>query len=113
INAERSVFDLVQGYRFHLLALSRRPLDADEIARAATELAALPAAVGLDLETHLLARSLIGRDARFLQVESPEVFDAYGVSGRVPQALFLVRPDGYVAFRAVGLEVEMVERFVR
>ncbi len=113
ITAERMAFDLLQGYRFPLLALSRRPLDGDEIGRLAAELAALPAALGLDLETHLIARSLIGRDARFLQAESPQVFEAYGLSRRVPQALFLVRPDGYVAYRAVGLDVASLERFVR
>ena len=112
INAERSVFDLLQGYRFHVLALSRQPLDGGEIARLSAELEALQT-LGLDLDVHLIARSLIGRDARFLQAESPEVFVAYGLSRRVPQALFLVRPDGYVAYRAVGLAVEEVQRFVR
>jgi hypothetical protein len=112
INAERSVFDLLQGYRFHLLALSRPPLDGDEIGHLAGELAALPTTLGLDLDAHLIARSLIGRDARFLQAESPEVFDAYGLSRHVPQALFLVRPDGYVAYRAPGLDLAGVARFV-
>jgi 2-polyprenyl-6-methoxyphenol hydroxylase-like FAD-dependent oxidoreductase len=113
INEARSVFDLLQSYHFHVLALSRRPLDESEIARVAAELAALPAALHLDLDAHLIARSLIGRDARFLQAESPEVFDAYGVSRRVPQAIVLVRPDGYVAYRGVGLDVAAVERFLR
>ncbi len=113
ITAERTVFDLLAGYRFHVLALSRRPLDGAEIARGAAELAALPAALELDLDTHLIARSLIGRDARFVQAESPEVFAAYGLSRRVPQAVFLVRPDGYVAYRAVGLDVAGLAGFVR
>jgi hypothetical protein len=111
INAERSVFDLLQGYRFHVLALSRQPLDGGEIARLSVELDALQT-LGLELDVHLIARSLIGRDARFLQAESPEVFAAYGLSRRVPQALFLVRPDGYVAYRAVGLDVGGAARFV-
>jgi hypothetical protein len=113
INGERSVFDLLQGYRFHVLALSRRPLDGGEIARLSTELEQLPTTLGLDLDAHLIARSLIGRDARFLQAESPEVFAAYGVSRRVAQALFLVRPDGYVAYRAPNLDVASVAAFLR
>ncbi len=40
------------------------------------------------------------------------MFDAYGLSRHVPQALFLVRPDGYVAYRAPGLDVAGVARFV-
>ena len=112
INAERSVFDLLQGYRFHVLALSRQPLDGGEIAELAVELQRLPTMLGLDLDAHLIARSLIGRDARFLQAESSEVFTAYGLSRRVPEALYLVRPDGYVAYRAVGLDVAGAARFV-
>ena len=113
INAERSVFDLLQGYRFHLLALSRRPLDGGEVARLSTELEQLPTTLGLDLDAHLIARSLIGRDARFLQAESADVFTAYGLSRQVAQALFLVRPDGYVAYRAPNLDVASAAAFVR
>ena len=113
ISAERRVFDLLDGYRFHLLVLSRRPLDGDEIGRLRAELDALPAAAGLDLGVHLVARSLVGRDARVLQAESPQVFRAYGLSGRVPQAAFLVRPDGYVAYRAPDADIAAAGRFLR
>jgi 2-polyprenyl-6-methoxyphenol hydroxylase-like FAD-dependent oxidoreductase len=113
ISAELDVFDLLHGYRFHLLALSRRPLDGDEIGRLRGELDALPAAVGLDLETHLVARSLIGRDARLHQAESSEVFQHYGLSRQVAEAIFLVRPDGYVAYRAPGLDVSGVRSFMQ
>jgi 2-polyprenyl-6-methoxyphenol hydroxylase-like FAD-dependent oxidoreductase len=112
ISAKRSVFDLLQGYRFNVLALSRRPLDGDEVDRCTTALGALPATLGLDVGAHLVARSLIGRDARFRQAESAEVFGAYGLSGGVPSAVYVVRPDGYVAYRAPGLDIDAAARFV-
>jgi hypothetical protein len=113
ITAERDVFDVIGGYRFHLLAMSRRPLEADEIARLAADLALWPAAVGLDVETHLIARSLVGRDPRILQAESSEVFRTYGLSRQVPQAVFLIRPDGYVAYRAADLDLTRARVFAR
>jgi hypothetical protein len=113
VSAERRMFDLLDGYRFHVVVLSRRPLDGEEIGRVRAELDALPAATGLDLPGHLVARSLVGRDARVLQAESPQVFRAYGLSRRVPQATFLVRPDGYVAYRAPNGDVAAVARFAR
>lgn len=113
ISAKRSVFDLLRGYRFTVLALSRRPLDGDEIDRCTAELAALAPTLRSDVGAHLVARSLIGRDARFRQAESPEVFEAYGLSARVPAAVFVVRPDGYVAYRAAGLDVDAAARFLR
>ena len=113
ISAKRSIFDLLRGYRFTVLALSRRPLDGDEIDRCTTELAALAPALRTDVGAYLVARSLIGRDARFRQAESAEVFEAYGLSSRLPAAVFVVRPDGYVAYRAAGLDVMAAARFLR
>ena len=108
----RDVFALLQGYRFDVLALSRRPLAEDEIAAASSALAALETSSGVELRTHLVAHSLIGRDARFIQAESPHVFAVYGIGRRVPQAIFLIRPDGYVAYRSPGLDVDGVRRFI-
>ncbi|MEO6028945.1 MAG: FAD-dependent monooxygenase [Candidatus Binatia bacterium] len=113
ISAEQRVFDLLDGYRFHLLALSRLPLDGDEIAHLRAELDAFPDLVGLDVGVHLIARSLVGRDARLLQAESPQVFSAYGLSRQVQQALFLIRPDGYVAYRAPNVDVGAIGRFTK
>jgi 2-polyprenyl-6-methoxyphenol hydroxylase-like FAD-dependent oxidoreductase len=110
----RDVFGLIGGYRFHLLALSHRALTEGEIATIHSELAALhPPLAALDVESHLVARSLIGRDPRLLQAESPEVFAVYGLGRRVPQALFLVRPDGYLAYRAADLDVATVRAFIQ
>lgn len=113
IARHHDVFDLTQGYRFQALALSRKPLDGEEIGRLSEDLAGLPKSIGLDLETHIVAQSLIGRDPRIIRAESNEAFEAYGVSHQTPQGLFLIRPDGYIAYRADGLNVERLRRFIR
>jgi len=109
----RDVFGLIQGYRFHVLALSRLPLSADEIQSLSHELAGLSAAAGLDLETHIIAHSLIGRDDRIWQAESAQVFHAYGLSEETPRGLFLIRPDGYIAYRCDQLDVAGLSDFIR
>ena len=51
----------------------------DEIEKLAAEMAALPRTIGIPLETHIVAHSLIGRDPRIVQAESNQVFEAYGI----------------------------------
>ncbi|MBV9488610.1 MAG: FAD-dependent monooxygenase [Verrucomicrobia bacterium] len=113
IARHRDVFDLTQGYRFRVLALSRKPLDGEAIRRLADGLAGLPKSIGLGVETHIIAQSLVGRDERVIRAESNEVFEAYGVTHRTPQGIFLIRPDGYIAYRADRLEVDGLKRFIQ
>jgi len=103
------VFDLVAGYGWTVLALSRKPLERDEAGRAADALETL-ARDGV--ATHLVARLAVGQDPRVVFVSSPEVFDAYGVRGQEQQATYLVRPDGYVAWRGDGLDADGCRRFL-
>lgn len=98
------MFDLVAGYRFQLVALSRTPLSEPEIATLSAELASV-AGCGADWGTHIVAHSHVGRDPRIAQAETGEVFSAYGVAGEIAQALYLIRPDGYVACRRRGLDL--------
>jgi 2-polyprenyl-6-methoxyphenol hydroxylase-like FAD-dependent oxidoreductase len=98
------VFSLIQGYRWHVLALSRKPLSRDEIEKLAAEMAALPRTIGIPLETHIVAHSLVGRYGRIVQAESNQVFQAYGISAANPRGLYLIRPDGHVAFRSLWLD---------
>src|SRR5262249_44265220 len=98
---------------FHVLAFSRLPLSGNEIQRYTDELAHLSANSGLELKTHLIAHSLIGRDHRILQAESSQAFDAYGLTEATPQALFLIRPDGYIAYRADRLDIGGLSEFIR
>jgi hypothetical protein len=60
------IFGLIHSYHFHVLALSRLPLSRDEIQTLSSDLAGLAKASGLDLETHIIAHSLVGRDERNL-----------------------------------------------
>jgi 2-polyprenyl-6-methoxyphenol hydroxylase-like FAD-dependent oxidoreductase len=113
IARNRDVFGLTQGYGFHVLALSRTPLSREEIRSLSEKLAGLPRSLGIDLQTHIIAHSLVGRDERILQGESPQVFQAYCLTDETPQALFFIRPDGYIAYRTDSLDVEGLERFVR
>lgn len=107
------VFSLIDGYRFHVLAISSRPLDEAEIARLSDDLAQLPTPQGIDLRTHIVAHSLIGRDPRLHRCESSQVFQAYGLDDESQQALFLIRPDGHIAYRSLQLNVSGLKRFLR
>ena len=106
------MFSLIEGYRFHILALSRRPLSRDEIQAVASELARLPRLIGVPVQTHIIANSLVGRDPQIIQAETNQVFDAYGMSAETREALYLIRPDGYVAFRSNRLEFQGLKDFV-
>ncbi|MBP0494558.1 FAD-dependent monooxygenase [Pararoseomonas indoligenes] len=104
INRRTRVFDLITGYRPHLLALSRRPLgpEAVEAARAAME--------GFRMPSHLVARLVAGRDPRAVVPETAAVFEAYGLHGPADQAVLVIRPDGYVAWRGEGLDLTAARR---
>jgi 2-polyprenyl-6-methoxyphenol hydroxylase-like FAD-dependent oxidoreductase len=107
------VFSLICGYRYHVLALSQQPLGREEIERLANDLAGLPKSLGILLETHIVAHSLLGRDPRIIQAESSQVFEAYGITRETPQAIFLIRPDGHVAYRRPDLDVSGLKNFLR
>jgi 2-polyprenyl-6-methoxyphenol hydroxylase-like FAD-dependent oxidoreductase len=109
----RDVFGLIGGYRFHVLALSRRPLSGDEIESIRGGLATLPDTLGIGLETHIITHSLVGRDRRIEQAECDQVLEAYCLTHETPQAIFFIRPDGYIAYRADRLDVKGLEDFLR
>ena len=108
----RSVFDLLDGYRFTILALSRKPLRAAEIERLAQDLDDMSTRSGLRSNAVLVGHSLVGRHARLVQAETDAVLSAYGLTGEIIQALYLVRPDGHVAWRAPSLDVAGCEAFM-
>lgn len=113
VQRDRDVFDLIKGYRFHVLALSKTPLSGGEIESLTADLAGLPKSPGVPLETHVIAGSLVGRDGRIVRAESNQVFDAYGLTRETNQALYLVRPDGYIAYRSDRLDVSGLKEFIR
>ena len=104
INRTTAIFDLVGGYRFHLIAFARSPLGAEEIETLSRDLAALGAPA---LATHIVAHSFVGPDPRIVQPETGAAFTAYGVADDA-RALYLIRPDGHVAGRWSGLDLAPV-----
>jgi 2-polyprenyl-6-methoxyphenol hydroxylase-like FAD-dependent oxidoreductase len=112
IARNRDVFSLIDGYRFHVLALSRKALAQGEVQALCAALSRLPRSIGIPLETHIIAHSLQGRDPRFIQAESNQVFEAFGLSLDTLQAVYLIRPDGYVAYRSDRLDISGLEEFI-
>lgn len=112
IERNRDVFSLIGGYCFHVLAISKKPLSAQEIADIVTKLAVLPSSIGIAIKTHVITNSLIGRDPRIIQVESSDVFERYGLNYKVPQAIYLIRPDGYIAYRSNSWDIGKLAEFI-
>ncbi|MDB5817487.1 MAG: putative monooxygenase, FAD-binding protein [Rhizobacter sp.] len=111
IARHRDVFDLTAGYRWTLLALSRKPLAASEVDDISARLWSLAGARG-DIATHLVSRLSCGHDSRVEPVESADVFDRYGLDGQMTQALLAIRPDGYVAWRSDGFAIDACAAFL-
>jgi len=111
INPEHDVFDLLRDYRWNLLAFSKEPLSPADAATVRAELNSLAQQFG-DLGAHVIARFEHGLDPNALLANGPEAFDRYGVSGATRQALYLIRPDGYVAWRSAGLDLVACRRFL-
>jgi 2-polyprenyl-6-methoxyphenol hydroxylase-like FAD-dependent oxidoreductase len=101
LSRHRDVFDLLEGYRFNVLAVSRKGLEPAETADVLGRLFALRqrGAGG-----HLLARQVGGPLDGVDIVERGEVFDRYGLAAEDAQALILVRPDGYIGWRSDTLD---------
>ena len=93
-----------------MLALSRKPLEPDEAHRAADALDTLSADDGV--KAYLVSRLAVGTDPCVVFVSSSEVFEAYGLKGEDAQALYVIRPDGYVAWRSEGLDAAGCRRFL-
>ena len=108
------VFDLIGSYRFHLLAFSRKALSKAEVEAVAGELDRLREdGKGIGLGAELVAHSTFGRDADFQQAETGAVFGTYGIDHATPQGLYLIRPDGHVAWRSRGFDWAGCEGFLR
>ncbi|MEV6630341.1 FAD-dependent monooxygenase [Actinoplanes sp. NPDC051470] len=104
IRTGRQMFDLLAGYRLRVIALSRQPLDDAAVTRLTAELAGLPA--------HIVARVACRADERVELVDAVQVFDAYGLRTGTAQALYVIRPDGYVAWRCDELDVDACRAFL-
>ncbi|MCC2978056.1 FAD-dependent monooxygenase [Sphingomonas sp. PL-96] len=110
LSRHRDLLDLLAGYRFHIVALSRRPLSPVEAGSLADALARLS---GDRVATHLLARLTAGAHGAVERVERADLFDRYGLADDRAQALLLVRPDGVLAWRAESLDLTGCTAFLR
>ena len=105
------IFGLINNYEFNVLALAKQGLSEKQIDDIAAQLATLPKVLGLPLHTHFIAHSLVGENNKIIQAENNEVFVNYGLSNSTPFGLFLVRPDGYIAYRLNELNIASLARF--
>lgn len=112
ITRNNDVFNLIKGYCFHVLALSRTSLTLDDIETVATALDGVPNFIGLEIKVHFITQSLIGRNKRIICAESSQIFNIYCLTPTVPQAIFFIRPDGYIAYRSDGLDVTGLKMFI-
>lgn len=112
ISRTRTAFDLLAGYRFQVLAICRKALSLEETEAIADELQRLPGATGLDLGAQLIANSLVGRHPRLIRIEHDTTLSSFGMSDGIDEALYLVRPDGHVAWRSPSLDFAGLRSFV-
>ena len=106
ISPGRQMFDLLDGYRLQVIALSRKHLGASEIAHTTAQLREI------GVPFRLIGRVAGRRDDRVEPVGSVQVFHAYGLSDENSQALYVIRPDGYVAWRSDELDFDACRRFL-
>ncbi|WP_330270032.1 FAD-dependent monooxygenase [Lentzea sp. NBC_00516] len=106
INDREQVFDLLQGYQLHVIALSRKHLTATEITEHMTALNELA------VTSHLVARVEARPDGRVHRADSAQVFEHYGLTEPDSRALYVIRPDGHVAWRCDELDFEACQRFL-
>jgi 2-polyprenyl-6-methoxyphenol hydroxylase-like FAD-dependent oxidoreductase len=111
ISTGRTMFDLLQGYRLHVVALSRRHLDDADVTELTAQLSAL-AGFGGGIEPHLVGRVACRRDERVEHVGSVHVFEQYGLLHDDSQALYVIRPDGYVAWRMDEIDFDACRSFL-
>ena len=112
VNGDCDMFALLKGYRFNIVAFSRQPLDTEACAEIRAELEALTDAFPF-AAAHLVARFAFGSEERCVFANGPDVFDCYGVdNGDNRQAIYVIRPDNYVAWRVTGLDFAACRRFL-
>lgn len=107
------VFNLLQGYCFHVLILSKKSLLKEEIQTITKEFCNLPSSIGLPIKTHFISHALLGEQSDIISAESNQVFEVYGLSKNVTQALFLIRPDGYIAYRSNSIYINGLKKFLQ
>jgi hypothetical protein len=107
------LFSRLRGTPHHLLLFGHRSSTADGWDVSDTELLDLLAEYEGLLEPHLiLARepARIGEEAPVYVDQPGLVYERYGLKGA---GLYLIRPDGYVAFRAPGTGLQTIRAYLQ
>lgn len=100
INEKLEVFDLIKGYKFHLLVLSRKRLsqpEIDKIKKVWTQSKRYPK---VPLDQHWITLGNASAPST-IKAATKEIFERFGVTD---SGIFLIRPDGYIGYRADTLE---------
>lgn len=92
LSRHQDLFDVLAGYCFHVLVLSRRRLSPPQAAGLLKSLA------GETVKTALVARLTVGMHPGMETVTRKEVFVRYGLVNDTAQAVLLIRPDGVIAW---------------
>ena len=109
-----SLFSRMRGTSHHLLLFADQGSTADGWDASDTELLDLLAGYEGLLKPHLiLARepARIGEEVPAYVDESGLVYERYGLKG--PAGLYLIRPDGYVGFRAPGTDLRTIRAYLQ
>jgi hypothetical protein len=111
IKRNLDLFSLINGYQFHLLVLSKKALSLEEINIIASDLVLLKEKIQFPLQIHFIAHSLVGENAKIIQAQTNQVFENYGLSNKNSFGVFLIRPDGYIAYRSDAIKMENLRKF--
>ncbi|AHF79335.1 Putative monooxygenase, FAD-binding protein (plasmid) [Sodalis praecaptivus] len=96
LSRHQDLFDVLAGYCFHVLVLSRRRLSPPQAAAVLKSLASLASET---VKTALVARLTVGIHPGVETVTGKDVFVRYGLVNDTAQAVLLIRPDGVIAWR--------------
>nr|WP_072016842.1 FAD-dependent monooxygenase [Erwinia oleae] len=97
ITRHQDLFDLLAGYRFTLMLLSRKPLEPQHAESYLKRLSSVRASLA---QTLLLAPMTTGSHAAVISPTCNDVFTHYGLHDDSSQAVLLIRPDGFIAWRS-------------
>jgi 2-polyprenyl-6-methoxyphenol hydroxylase-like FAD-dependent oxidoreductase len=111
ISTQRQMFDILTGYQFHVVAFSRKHLVDEEVKEYEEQLQSI-AAFGFGISTHLIGRVACRRDSRVEYVDSGQVFEHYGLKDEESTAIYVIRPDGYVAWRMDEINFDACRSFL-
>src|SRR5919199_3025405 len=108
-----SLFSRLRGIPHHLLLFGGQEATADDWDAVATELRNLVADYDGLLEPHLIVAGEPAQARREIPVYADESGLVHERDGLKSAGYYLIRPDGYVAFRAPGLDLRPVRAYLR